>query len=100
MLKRVKRAYSWRLKTLNEDEMKKYVSSLKESLGDKRLCTHCFLESHIRAYLEVMADEPDQYIKMSTIYNNLKMMLDDNDKDRPEWDWLNDESQAEGDGSD
>ena len=85
---------------MNEDEMKKYVSSLKESLGDKRLCTHCFLESHIRAYLEVMADEPDQYIKMSTIYNNLKMMLDDNDKDRPEWDWLNDESQAEGDESD
>ena len=76
MLKRAKRVYSWRLKTLNEDEMKRFVFSLKESLKDKKICSHCFLESHIRAYLEVMADEPDQYVKMSTIYNNLKMMLD------------------------
>jgi hypothetical protein len=32
-----------------------------------------------------MADEPDQYIKMSTIYHNLKTILGDDD----EWEtWM------------
>ena len=44
------------------------------------MCKHCFLESHIRSYLEVMADEPDQYVKMSTIYHNLKAILDDDEE--------------------
>ncbi len=54
------------------DKLKDYIDDLKNN----KICKHCFLESHIRAYIEVMADEPDQYVKMSTIYNNLKMMLD------------------------
>ena len=37
------------------------------------------LEYHIREYLDVMKDEPDEWIKVSQIYHDLKRMLGDED---------------------
>jgi hypothetical protein len=68
---------------LNDDVKPEDVEVFREWVKDMRsnnkLCSHCFLETHLRAFLEVMADEPDQYIKMSVIYHNLKMILGDED---------------------
>jgi len=35
------------------------------------------LEQRLREYLSVMEKEPDAYIKLSTIYHNLKRILGD-----------------------
>ena len=59
------------------DLFRKFLADMQTK--DSKFCTHCFLESHLRAYLEVMADEPDEFIKMSTIYHNLKAILDGNE---------------------
>ena len=73
--------YFWRLKILNEDitdrDKELFRVWLKEMTDTNKLCKHCFIETHLRAFIEVMADEPDQYIKMSTIYHNLKVILGD-----------------------
>ena len=37
------------------------------------------LDYHIREYLDVMKDEPDEWIKVSQIYHDLKRMLGDED---------------------
>ena len=60
-----------------DDRLKENIERLKETLAGKKLCQHCFLENHLRAYLEVMADEPDQYIKMSEVYHALRIIIGD-----------------------
>ena len=65
---------------LSPEEKEQFKKFIEKLTPEKELCRHCFLETHLRAYIDVMADEPDQYIKMSTIYNNLKMLLGDDEK--------------------
>tara|TARA_B100000029_G_scaffold509210_1_gene597857 strand:+ start:1128 stop:1337 length:210 start_codon:yes stop_codon:yes gene_type:complete len=69
---------------LNDDitpeEKEIFQKFMKDISNGNKLCKHCFLETHLRAFIEVMADEPDQYIKMSTIYHNLKTILGDEDE--------------------
>lgn len=65
---------------ITPEERELYKKLINDLKVNKNLCTHCFLETHLRAFVEVMADEPDQYIKMSTIYHNLKTILGDDDE--------------------
>lgn len=57
---------------MNEEDFKKWKKELENDT-----CNHCMMENHLRAYLGVMADEPDGYIKLSEVYRNLKMILGD-----------------------
>lgn len=59
---------------MNKKEQDKMLEDL-----NKDMCSHCQLEGNLRAYISVMADEPDALIKLSEIYRNLKMMLGDTD---------------------
>jgi hypothetical protein len=64
-------------KDFSDDDKERFRKWMKDITDNQKLCNHCFLESHLRAFVEVMADEPDEFIKMSTIYHNLKMILGD-----------------------
>lgn len=55
-----------------------FLDELKRSM-DMSICKHCILETYIRSYVETMADEPDQYVKMSEVYHTLKKFLGDED---------------------
>jgi len=35
------------------------------------------LEHHLREYVEILADEPDGYIKLSQVYHHLRRILGD-----------------------
>ena len=59
---------------MNKRELDKMMKDLNNDM-----CSHCLLENHLRAYLAVMADEPDGLIKLSEIYRNLKTMLGDSE---------------------